>query len=211
MGFKFRQGLGGILFSVLLGATALAQAGAAGQRVRVLVYVTGRIPTKLVQRAGTEMAGIFRSGGIAVEWVNCSGRDSGECQLKEDRNQFVLHIVSKGRTSTDSVYGEAFLGPDGAGKYADVFYDRIEEAQRDYGVDRAPLMAAVAAHEIGHLLLGLHAHAWSGIMAPLWTKESLLLMSTGNLFFNREEMSRMKARVLQDERRTTTFRAKAID
>lgn len=209
MGFKILCRWG-IVLSVLSGACVEAQTVATRPTVHVQIYATHMSP-RVVQKVGLEMARIFRSGGIAVEWMNCTGHEGHECWVTGQQDQFILHIVAKGRASADSVYGEAFLGADGKGKYADIFLDRIELAQRDYGVDQVLLMGAVAAHELGHLLLGPHAHSWSGIMSPLWGKESLRRLGEGNLLFSRDEANRMQARTREDEGTHRTFRAKAID
>lgn len=209
MGFKVCWNWG-IVSVVLLGASVAAQTVGDRPQVRVLVYVGGRVPAKVLQKADTEAIRIFHAAGISLEWVNCSGRSSsGECQVNSDRNQFVLHIIPKGRTSSDSVYGEAFLDEDGKGKYADVFFDRVEGANRDCGIDESELLGAVIAHELGHLLLGLHAHSWVGIMTPVWAKESLRQISLGDLFFTREETAHMKGRVERDDATMSTLRAKA--
>ena len=209
MGFQVRWHWR-IVSVVLLGASVAAQTAAVKPQVRVLVYVSGRIPATVVRAAGAETIRIFHAGGISLVWVNCSGRSStGECELSADWNQFILHIVPKGKTSSDSVYGEAFLGQDEKGKYCDVFFDRIEYAHRDSGIDQAELLGAVAAHEIGHLLLGLHAHSWSGIMSPVWAREGLRQVSTGNLFFSREEIAHIKERMQRDDTTTSTLHAKA--
>ena len=63
-----------------------------------------------------------------------------------------LHIVPTGKTSSDLVFGLAFLDERGVGKYSDVFLDRIEEACAESGADLSRLLGAVAAHELGHLL-----------------------------------------------------------
>jgi hypothetical protein len=113
----------------------------------------------------------------------------------------MLHIVPKGKTAADTIFGEAFLGADGIGAYADVFFNRVEGAHREFGVDEAQLLGAVAAHELGHLLLGFHAHAWVGIMAPVWGSESFRNLRMGNLFFTREEGQQMKERSKNRESR----------
>jgi hypothetical protein len=98
-----------------------------------------------------------------------------------------------GKTSPDLVFGQAFVGESGTGMYADVFLDRIQAAHDQYGTSVPRLLGAVAAHELGHLLLGFQAHSWTGIMTPVWESESLRLMSMGNLLFSREQAVRMQS------------------
>jgi hypothetical protein len=107
----------------------------------------------------------------------------------------VLHIVPTGKTSSDLVFGLAFLDEDGRGKYGDVFYNRIAEAHHESGANLSLLLGTVAAHELGHLLLGSHAHSYAGVMTPVWRGDVLRRMDMGRLLFTPEQASVMKARI----------------
>ena len=197
MGFPMRWGTG-IIIAVLLCAAVAAN----GQEVRVLVYNSAKVPDGIVAQAGRETVRIFRSAGVHLIWVNCSGRGlTSACAIDQLGPELVLHIIPRGKTSSDSIYGEAFLAADGEGKYADVFYDRIAGAERALGVDAFMLLGAVSAHEIGHLLLGLRAHSWMGIMAPVWRKESFRDLQMGQLFFTRDQAAQLKVRSEEDASR----------
>lgn len=211
MGFSYREYLPVVLV-VLLCGNAAAETRGSGTPVKVLVYNSARVPESVLEHAGLEAARIFRAAGVTLVWVNCSGRgaDSALCRVVPDRNQFILHIVAKGRTSTDSVYGEAFLAADGSGKYADVFFDRVEGAHRDFGTNVSQLLGTVAAHELGHLLLGLNAHSWRGIMLPVWKGEILRRVDMGVLLFNREEAFRIQVRVGKDGVSLADLKTKAV-
>jgi hypothetical protein len=191
-----KQGLAGFAVVVLL---SMATQVARGQDVRVLAYGSPGVPAAMMEEAGQEAVRIFRSAGIGIVWVNCSGRgEPKQCSNVPARSDFVLHVVPKGKAA-DDVYGEAFLGADGRGQYADVFYGRIEAAQRDWGVSIPRLMGAVSAHEIGHLMLGLRAHSWTGIMAPVWRRESFTNLQMGALLFTREQAVRMRNQRRENE------------
>jgi hypothetical protein len=105
--------------------------------------------------------------------------------------------VPDGKTSSDLVFGLAFLGQDG-GRYCDVFFDRIKQAQGTLGVNLSRLLGTVAAHELGHLLLGSHAHSNAGIMSAMWGMENLRHIDMGDLLFNREQALRMQGRLGED-------------
>jgi hypothetical protein len=107
----------------------------------------------------------------------------------------VLHIVPTGKTSSDLVFGLSFLGEDGDGKYSDVFLDRIEETRRASGKDLSRLLGTVAAHELGHLLLGNHAHSLAGVMTPIWKEKTLRYADMGCLLFTREQAALMRTRL----------------
>jgi len=93
------------------------------------------------------------------------------------------------------VFGEAFLGDDGTGKYADIFFNRVQAASGTPELDTAQLLGAVTAHELGHLLLGSRSHSAYGIMKPLWQKECLRRIWMGSLLFTREQAQAMQRRI----------------
>lgn len=202
MGFASKCGSGLALVVLLLGRMAVAgTAGMESPEIEVLVYDNGAMTPSALEGAESEAARIFRKAGVEVTWVNCSSRSAvpeEACHVVPDASQLVLHIVPGGRTSTDSVFGMAFLGQDGIGKYSDIFLDRVQAAQRRFGVDVSRLVGTVAAHELGHLLLGSHAHSFLGIMAPQWETESLRQMNMGELLFTRDQASRMRARIQRE-------------
>jgi hypothetical protein len=99
-------------------------------------------------------------------------------------------------TCSDTVFGVAFLAIDGTGKYSDVFWDRCESMHRDSGVNATMLLATVAAHEIGHLLLGSNAHSAMGIIgSALGAVKELRHEGTGSLLFTPEQSVRMRTRI----------------
>jgi hypothetical protein len=80
------------------------------------------------------------------------------------------------------VLGTAYPDEKGAGYFAYVFYDRIQELAQRRRLGHA-LLADVMAHEIGHLLLGSTSHSASGIMCAHWNYEELRKVSEGAMSF----------------------------
>jgi hypothetical protein len=179
----------------------VAAARIAGDRdveITVLVHDSTRISGPILKEAEQEAARIFRAAGIGIAWVDCSGGSSrvdDACYRVPGPSQFVLHIVSTGKTSSDLVFGLAFLDEDGAGRYSDVFLDRIEGAHRAFGMDVSRLLGTVVAHELGHLLLGSHAHSYAGVMTAVWRGDVLRRQDMGCLLFTHEQGSRMRRRI----------------
>jgi len=91
--------------------------------------------------------------------------------------------------------GISFQADDGKGCYADLFYEPMERLQKSAGTDMAGLLGHVAAHEIGHLLLGNNSHSAAGIMHARWTPDELASAKAGALVFSEQESLRMKARL----------------
>jgi hypothetical protein len=88
----------------------------------------------------------------------------------------------------------AFLGPAGEGKYSDVFFRRIEAACANRG-SVARLLGTIAAHELGHLILGSHAHTYEGVMSAVWKDSVIRRMEMGSLLFTREQSGAIRARL----------------
>jgi hypothetical protein len=208
MGFKFKRSVE-LLLIVLLWVGFAAAANGDKRLITVLVNNSAEIPAPLLSKAEMEVDRVFDEAGIEIAWVHCvrgSSSDGDPCRHVLSADEFVLHIVMNGKTSSDSVFGEAFLGEDGSGNYCDVFFDRIEEAHRKSGTNVARLLGTVVAHELGHLLLGLHAHSRTGIMAAVWAQESMREMDRGALLFTAGQSRLMKERLEKGERGELTSR-----
>jgi hypothetical protein len=175
---------------LLCGTLAWSQSDASS-RITLFVNDSAGLNRAVLRRAQTEASRLFRPAGIEVNWQNCA--DTHDCRRPPRPNEYVLHIVPRGNARSDFVFGEAFLGPDGKGKYADVFFDRIRHGGKD--LDISQLLGAVAAHELGHLFLGSHSHSLMGIMEPLWGAESLRQISMGSLTFTPEQARSMRSRL----------------
>jgi len=193
VGFKGKLGTaiaGFLLWTSLAGAQSTEAGG-----IKVMVLDSVGLSPFTLHRSENEAARIFGAAGIQVQWVNCQKKGESEnCHHAPRLDEFMLHIVHHGLTRTDLVFGEAFLGEDGTGKYTDVFFDRIEAASGTPQPDTAQLLGAVAAHELGHLLLGSQAHSHAGIMQPVWEKECLRRIWMGSLLFTRDQARSMQLR-----------------
>ena len=197
----FTSGARFLAVVLLLGQVAWGS-GARGTNpeITVLVMNTAKLPHATIRSAEAEAQRIFRAAGIETEWIDCFRVQT--CHHVLGPHEFVLNIVSDGKTSTDLVFGVAFLGPEGLGKYSDVFFNRMEAAYASNGRNIVRLLGTVAAHELGHLLLGSHAHSNAGIMTAIWKEETLHRADMGGLLFSRAQAELMKARI---EQRKTLF------
>lgn len=192
MGFSRWWGLA--LASVLLcGSVATAQD--CGPQITVLVNDSASVGPSILRQAEREAGRLFEAAGIEIQWVNCA--QTNECGHVLGPKEFVLHIVPEGKTRSDTVFGEAFLGEDGRGQYSDVFFDRLRQAQED--VNLALLLGAVAAHELGHLLLGTNSHSRIGIMEPRWQQGSVEKIGKGMLLFTQAQGELMRKRLQREE------------
>jgi hypothetical protein len=96
----------------------------------------------------------------------------------------------------NEVFGVAFLSAEGTGCYSDVFFDQATELRADWNIDLASLLGNVAAHELGHLLLGTKSHARDGIMKARWQQEELLKVRRDSLLFTKEQAEHMRGKLV---------------
>src|SRR5712692_1905444 len=119
-----------------------------------------------------------------------SANEAG-CARFDWPTHLAVRIVPRSSTSTNEVFGVAFLSAEGTGCYSDVFYDRATELHANWNVGLADILGNVMAHELGHLLLGSNSHAGTGIMRAHWQGEELRHLSRGSLGFTNEQGDHM--------------------
>ena len=139
---------------------------------------------------------IYQEAGLSIIWKNCLAQlKSVECVQMVDNRHLVLHIEHQPQTLEADIYGVAFLDQDGLGVYCDVFYDRIVKLHHASKASEATILGIVAAHELGHLLLGSHAHAPVGIMRPQLQAKDFWTPELGETTFSRQQTRRMSDRL----------------
>jgi hypothetical protein len=174
-----------------------------GPQFTVSVYNDAGVPPTVLDRAEQRARSIFARADLDVVWVNCpqaSTEDALACNRTDVSGYIALRIIPNAISSTShAVFGVAFLSPDGAGKYSDVFWKRAEDLHETSNLDLGSILGSVMAHELGHLLLGSNAHALSGIMRAHWEGEELRRIAMGTLLFTprQAKLMRGKARLLE--------------
>jgi len=169
-----------VLICVALAAAARAQVPTL--RVRVLDYAG--LPAATLGNFQAPARAVFAQSGIASEWPTCSIRSGrGNCQPLADRELYIKIVPQR------PPHGKASFGTTvrqgSRGLFSYVFWSRVEQAARQYGVAPSLLLGHVVAHEAGHLL-GLD-HAASGIMQCEFAAPQILRAGQGSLRFSGEE------------------------
>jgi len=77
------------------------------------------------------------------------------------------------------------------------FMIQSPELHRRGRASEATILAIVAAHELGHLLLGSHAHSPIGIMRPQMRARDLWTPELGTTTFSREQTQKISARLVR--------------
>ena len=193
---------GGWLWFVLVLALPSSTAGAkvnTGEKLRVTVsvYNDAEIPGGTLQQAELEASRVFRQSGIEVTWLNCplpeeGPEDPARCRTADFPEHLQLRIARRSLNLNEFTLGISYLSADGSGCYADLFYERVEALHESSHVNLASIFGHVAAHEIGHLLLGTNSHAARGIMRAHWQSEELGSAGKGVLFFSDAQSRQMR-------------------
>ena len=181
-------------------ATWSKEIAVAEMRVTISVYNDAGISAGTLTGAEMEASRVFRQSGIEAKWLNCplpadGSEDPAQCRTAEFPAYLQLRIARRSRNLSEIIFGISYLSADGSGCYASLFYQRVEEIHERSGVNLASLLGDVAAHEIGHLLLGTNSHAASGIMRARWQNEELGSIGTGTLFFSEAESRQMRSKL----------------
>jgi hypothetical protein len=175
--------------------------------LNISVYNDAGVPRDVLARSEERAAMIFSHAGFELSWTNHGYRFSDHgSKFKEisEPGDLVMRIIPRAATSTNNaVFGVSFLGPDGTGRYSDVFWTKVKELHTNYNVDITGVLGSVMAHEIGHLLLGSQAHAVSGIMRARWESHELHQIAMGTLLFLPWQEQRMRIRVTELAARTS--------
>ncbi len=169
-------------------------------QVTINLYNDARVPEPVLTEARLEAANIFRRAEVQIMWIDCSsshtlGTSDPACDNPRGPSHLALRIVPWSFKSSDSVFGVAFLSPEGEGTYGNVFYDSVEKLHAEWRTGIASVLGHVMAHEIGHLLLGTNAHSRTGIMCSNWHGKELKSISMGTMIFTPPQVESFKARL----------------
>ena len=167
--------------------------------VTVAVYNFSPASSAVLGRAGGEAIRIFEDAGIELIWLECpvsedDPRQPPDCRRQPGPTLLMLRILPRRREHDGAALSEPFgiarVNQRG-GVYADLFYSGIERLGSGTELDLPRLFGSLAAHEIGHLLLGTHSHSRRGIMRALWSKNDLRQAALGWLAFSADESHRL--------------------
>jgi hypothetical protein len=163
-------------------------------RVGIRVIDQAGAPPEVMQQTTREVSYILRQAGVEADWLDCSpGELSTEtrrlCDQELGPMDFWLHLpMHKLPAAHPDSFGAALLEKAGGG-IAYAYYRDIEAYAARRSCKTSFALAAVMAHEIGHLLLG-GAHSQTGIMSAGLSPRSLTLAQQRSLLFTPDQ-SRM--------------------
>jgi hypothetical protein len=196
-----------MLFSLIgLSGIAVARTGVSTEKSQPQVFVSvinnANVGASDLRHAEEMASRIYEQAGLSIVWNNCttaSDTASPRCVRAVDSRHLVLRIERQARALSSDAFGVAFVGADGTGAYCDVFYDRIADLHRRGRASEAAILAVVAAHELGHLLLGSHSHSSAGIMRPQLPAQEFSTPEIHFAAFSHDQSQKIANRLEQSE------------
>jgi hypothetical protein len=162
--------------------------------IEVVTVNQARIPRETVKRAEQVATRIFLAAGIRLEWTS-SAPDAVE-PYRETAQQLKIHIVPDSpMKQAGRRLGVAERLVDNSDKRTFVFYNQIVDLARLNGVDIAPILGHVLAHEMGHMLLPYGSHTLQGIMREEWDRAQFEAIAKGILTFTAQHSDLIRAHV----------------
>jgi hypothetical protein len=112
-------------------------------------------------------ADTLAEAGVEVNWVECRSPLPPACSALLAPGEMVLRFDDREHRS-GHVLGTAIIQRGGPNVMATVFTPSVWDRSFKHGVRLSTVVGRVAAHEIGHLLLGTNSHSPIGLMRAGW-------------------------------------------
>jgi hypothetical protein len=177
--------------------------------VSVAVYNYAAVPEAILVKAEAETHRIFTKAGIKIAWRDCVIHGTRvECEPRDHSllaADMALRILpspmAKRLAAGDREGGLALPCPVGETVCdAYIFYDRSEDLARGGCADLWQILAFLAAHELGHLLLGSDSHSPGGIMRPWWDPLDCEEAAQGQATFTPRQAEQLRAELRKGSR-----------
>ena len=162
--------------------------------ITVRVYQIAGVPYALEHRALAEAEAVLQSARVDVSWQECTGPNpSAACHEPRGRSELLL-IVREGADcqAASAPLGEAFLVPGASDGLATVYFSCVAQLATRAKTDVAVLLGRVAAHELGHLMIGTPTHSHHGVMRPFWGPDELRRNRAADWAFTAKDVAAMR-------------------
>ena len=164
---------------ILLCLAAANTEGAAPSKslltVAVSVQNNADVSAMEIATAQAVPSDIYAAIGVRVEW--------GAAADKGLRLVIVRSAITSHLAASDDALGLTPADLTGPGRRAYVFEDRVRASLRELHMEFGQLLGCAMAHELGHMLLPLHAHSDTGIMRGFWDAAHLSVAGSDYLHF----------------------------
>jgi hypothetical protein len=147
-------------------------------------------PPTMVHEAQEEVTRVYARIGVPLEW------DGAGASAAAIRIVLLPYETGDLRHAGNTVMGAAVRTAHG-NAVAYVFYRRVRAEAERYEVSTSRVLACAIAHELGHLLLPVSAHAPTGLMRACWSRDEFHRAEQGQLQFLPDDVARIRAGLQQ--------------
>jgi hypothetical protein len=194
------------------GETCAADIDAAGGlTIQVRTHDAARLDPDIRRRAVAVATLILETAGLRIAWIDCDLAGSqalDRCQVPLTPSEVTVRFVRLAPEAGGNgvTLGSSFVDTQArTGTLATIYVNRVDSLARRTEADTAVLLGRTVAHEVGHLLFGSTAHAETGLMKAVWSREVLQRNHASDWVFTASE-----ALALRDAVRERTRAAAAL-
>src|ERR1700722_8517024 len=171
-----------------------AEAPKPESKIQVFVYNYDGVSSQTLAQAERTANRIYLYAGIKIQWLDCplASKDADQfpdCQVVPGPTRLALRILSQSMADRVRQTDGSFA------IMANVFSHDAEQLADRNGMRRGAMLGHLAAHELGHLLLGAGSHSSRGIMHVPWCVKELELITQGLMTFTPSEAERMRTNI----------------
>ncbi len=171
-----------------------------GLKITARIYEYARLPSGVLSEAEEHATRILHKAGVETEWLDCGVSAveplSPACERPFAGTDLILKLLptamERAIATRRDALGRTLTDKDQPATTAFIFCGEIQDLATTESMRESEILAAVMAHEIGHLLLG-PGHSPSGIMRANWTRDELEMISIGQLVFTPEQSALLRA------------------
>jgi hypothetical protein len=187
-----------ILPLIFIAVTGLTAAPGPAETLVAGLYDYANLSAKDIAGVTGTAGLVLADSGIQVVWIQCRGAlavaPAADCETAPQANHIVLRLLPNGPAkSSQDAMGFANVTAEG-GNYASVFVPAVRAQEAAFGVGFDLLMGYVAAHEIGHCLLG-PKHSDTGLMRGFWNRKDAGEISRLGLHLTKQQARIAAARL----------------
>lgn len=191
--------LGSSLLTLVAGGTHPARPDdLATPVITVHIYNVGSAGTRDIRQLELSATRIFSQAAIEMIWVNCSNA-CVECvtpsRLTGPSGGNIVQLRVVDQLDRGGEHALGWTNPNSAEITVQYNRARLMARASTFGLSPGQILGHVAAHEIGHILLGTRTHSPFGVMKSAYDGSDLLNMAKGNLLFNVQESQMLRARL----------------
>lgn len=184
------------LFTILACTTLAVQAAPPEPALRIRFCDEVGLPETEFSKFRDEVAAALSKANVEANWVYCSvknpaGNPAG-CREALKPEEIVVRLLAKANKDRDQALGVSMAMKNGTGVHSSLHFAQIVSLAERARVEPIRVLALIALHEMGHLLMGPN-HYPVGIMQSHWNERQLDETLRGDLFFTQPQAAKLQS------------------